>query len=75
MIAAGVVFSYVARPITAGSELVSILKSAPRSVIALADEFDEVTIAAALIESVPTPSSPVPAAVRSAPSARVPCRY
>ena len=40
--------------------------------MALADELDDVTVAPALIESVPMPSSPAPPAVTSAASVRVP---
>ena len=47
------------------------VESALRSVIALADEFDEVTVVAELIVRVPTPSSPMPVAVTSAASVRL----
>ena len=63
----GVVFSWREAPTTAGLALVSMLMSAPRNVMALAAGLVEVTVAPAPIESVPTPSSPVPSAFRSAP--------
>ena len=48
-----------------------MLTSPPRSVIAFAVELDDTTVAPALIESVPMPSSPTSAAVRSAPRLKV----
>ena len=58
-------------PTTAGLALVSMLMSAPRRVIAPAVGLVEVIVAPAPIEIVPTPSSPVPSAFRSAPRLRV----
>ena len=49
-----------------------MLMSAPRSVMALAVGLVEVTVAPAPIESVPTPSLPVPSALTSAASEIVP---
>ena len=49
-----------------------MLMSAPRSVMALAVGLVEMTVAPAPIESVPTPSSPVPSAFTSAASEIVP---
>ena len=63
-----------AAPTTAGLAPVSMLMFAPRSVMALAVGLVEVTVAPASIESVPTPSLPVPSAFRSAPRLRCSCR-
>ena len=46
--------------------------SAPRSVIALVDVLAEVTLPVVVMVNVPVPSSPAPAAVRSAPRLIVP---